>query len=87
MEEKIKNNEIEKAEFEYEEVRHMSMGAFIGVGLAFGLAAGFSVGSFIVNSLSHLIPGGFATGMIGCLILGAIGGLVLGIVNKSKRKK
>ncbi len=87
MEEKIKNNEIEKEEFEYEEVKHMSMGAFIGVGLAFGLAAGFSVGTFIVNSLSHLIPGGFATGMIGCLILGAIGGLILGIVNKSKRKK
>lgn len=87
MEEKIKNNEIESENVEYEDVKHMSIGAFVGVGLAFGLAAGFSVGSLIVNNLSHIIPGGFATGMIGCLVLGAIGGVVLGIINKSKRTK
>ncbi len=85
MEEKIKNTKNEEAE--YEEVKHMSMGAFIAVGLAFGLAGGFSLGNMIVKSFSHIIPGGFATGMIGCLILGAVGGAVLGLINKSKRKK
>lgn len=86
MEDKIKNIEIEKQDFEYEDVKRLSIGAFIAVGLAFGLAVGFSVGNFIASSMTF-IPGGFATGMIGCLILGAVGGFVLGIVNKSKRKK
>ena len=87
MEEKIKNNEIEKENYEYEDVKRLSLSAFICVGLAFGLARGFSVGNFIASNMSHIIPGGFATGMIGCLILGASGGLVLGIINKNKRKK
>ena len=85
MEEKIKNNEIEN--YEYEEVKHMSLGAFICVGLAFGLAIGFSVGNFIATNLSHIIPFGFAGGMGACLILGAIGGLFLGIINNRKIKK
>ncbi len=85
MEKKYKNNEIEKEEFEYEEVKHMSLGAFICVGLAFGLAVGFSVGNFISSNLSHIIPFGFAGGMVTCLILGAVGGLVLGIINKRKK--
>ena len=63
---------------EYEDVKRMPMGAFIGVGLAFGVAAGFSAG--------NLLFGNFAFGMGIFLVLGLIGGLVFGLVNKSKRK-
>ncbi len=78
MEEKNKIDEkIETVE--YEDVKHMSLGAFIGVGLAFGVAAGFSAGNI-------LFGGNFALGMVTCVALGLVGGLIVGLINKSKRK-
>ena len=68
----------EQEEIEYEDVKHLSMGAFITIGLAFGVAAGFSAG--------NILFGGLALGMAVCVIAGVVGGMILGLVNKSKRK-
>lgn len=68
----------EQEEIEYEDVKHLSMGAFITIGLAFGVAAGFSAGNILFGSL--------ALGMTVCVMAGVVGGVILGLVNKSKRK-
>lgn len=70
--------EEDTEEVEYEDVKRMPMGAFVAIGLAFGVAAGFSAG--------NLLFGSFALGMGVFLGLGLIGGLVFGLVNKTKRK-
>lgn len=68
----------EQEEIEYEDVKHLSMGAFITIGLAFGVAAGFSAGNILFGSLT--------LGMAICIAAGIVGGVILGLVNKSKRK-
>lgn len=67
---------------EYEEVKKLPIGAFIAIGLAFGLAAGFTVGNAFVSAFN--IEHGFAIGMGLSLVVCAIGGLILGIINKRK---
>ena len=63
---------------EYEDVKRMPLGAFIGIGLAFGVACGFSAGKFLFKS--------FPLGMGVFLVLGLIGGFIFGLINKNKRK-
>ncbi len=80
----IENNE----EIEYEEVKKLPLGAFIGIGFAFGLAAGFSLGNLLINQMfGDMKTTGFAIGMVFCIVVGSLGGLVLGLVNKAKAKK
>jgi len=67
-------NEEEKVE--YEDVKHLSMGSFIGIGFAFGVAAGFSAG--------NLLFGDFTRGMLICVATGILGGLIIGFINKRK---
>ncbi len=79
MEEKMKANETVSEEvetIEYEEVKHLSMGAFLGIGLAFGVAAGFSAGNLLFGSLLR--------GMAIFVTLGLLGGLIMGLINKKK---
>ncbi len=69
---------MQEEEFvEYEDVNHLPIAAFIAIGLAFGIAAGFSAG--------NLIFGNFLMGMGVFVALGLVGGLVLGLINKRKR--
>lgn len=67
----------EEETVEYEEVKHLPIPAFLAIGLAFGIAAGFSAG--------NLIFGSFGIGMGVFIALGLLGGLILGLINKSKR--
>lgn len=67
---------------EYEEVKKLPVGAFVAIGVAFGLAGGFTVGNAFAGTFN--IEHGFAIGMGLTLIVGAIGGLILGIINKKK---
>lgn len=92
MEENTKIIEAENTEndniIEYEEVKKLSLGAFIGIGFAFGLAAGFSLGNLLINQMfGDMKTTGFAIGMVFCIVVGSLGGLVLGLINKSKSKK
>jgi hypothetical protein len=90
MEEITKNNEIENNEeiIEYEDVHKLPLGAFIGIGFAFGVAAGFSVGNILINQMfGDMASTGFAIGMVFCIVVGSLGGLVLGLINKAKAKK
>ncbi|MBO5929994.1 MAG: hypothetical protein J6Q27_01705 [Clostridia bacterium] len=66
----------EEEKVEYEDVKHLSLGSFIGIGLAFGVAAGFSAG--------NLLFGSFARGMAICVAAGLVGGMIIGIINKRK---
>lgn len=63
---------------EYEDVKHLPLAAFVAIGLAFGVAAGFSAG--------NLIFGNFMIGMGIFTTLGLVGGVVLGLINKSKHE-
>ena len=92
MEEIKKNAEVENIEenevIEYEEVQKLPLGAFIGIGFAFGVAAGFSLGNLLINQMfGDMAATGFALGMVFCIVVGSLGGLVLGLINKSKLKK
>jgi len=92
MEEITKNNEAldtqEDEVIEYEEVHKLPLGAFIGIGFAFGVAAGFSVGNLLINQMfGDMAATGFAIGMVFCIVVGSLGGLVLGLINKVKAKK
>ena len=89
MEENAKNINQENIDIEeYEEVKRLPLGAFIGIGLAFGVAAGFSVGNLLIDQMFGNTPThGFALGMIFCIAAGFLGGLILGLINKSKSKK
>lgn len=78
MEEKDKIVTEETEKEEYEDVKRLPIGAFIGIGLAFGVAAGFSAG--------NLLFGNFLRGMIICVCAGLLGGLIIGLINKNKRK-
>ena len=66
----------EEETVEYEDVKHLPLVAFIAIGLAFGIAGGFSAG--------NLIFGNFALGMAVFGIVGFIGGLTLGLINRKK---
>lgn len=68
----------EQEKIEYEDVKHLPLGAFIGIGFAFGVAAGFSAG--------NLLFGSFLRGMIICIAAGLLGGLIIGLINKNIRK-
>lgn len=70
---------------EYEDVKRLSLGAFIAIGLAFGVAAGFSVGNLLINQM--FIDGGMWIGMGFCVAAGLLGGLTLGLINKAKSQK
>lgn len=75
--EENKNQVINEEEtVEYEDVKHLSMGGFIGIGLAFGVAAGFSAG--------NLLFGDFTRGMLICVAAGIVGGIIIGAINKRK---
>lgn len=77
--EEMKNqvsNEEEK--IEYEDVKRLPLGAFIAIGFAFGIAAGFSAG--------NILFGNFAFGMGFFMVVGILGGLIIGLINKNKRK-
>lgn len=89
MEENTKNTNHENIDtVEYEEVKKLPLGAFIGIGLAFGVAAGFSVGNLLIDQMFGSTPrNGFALGMIFCIAAGFLGGLILGLINKAKSKK
>ena len=89
MEENTKNTQIENDDvIEYEEVKKLPLGAFIGIGLAFGVAAGFSLGNLLINQMfGDMAKSGFAIGMVFCIVVGSLGGLALGLINKSKAKK
>ncbi len=92
MEEITKNNEALNTEedeiIEYEEVHKLPLGAFIGIGFAFGVAAGFSVGNLLINQMfGDMATTGFAIGMVFCIVAGSLGGLALGLINKAKAKK
>lgn len=92
MEEITKNSQVENAqeneEIEYEEVKKLPLGAFIGIGFAFGVAAGFSLGNLLINQMfGDMAATGFAIGMVFCIVAGSLGGLALGLINKSKSKK
>lgn len=86
---KITQPEVDNDDvIEYEEVMKLPMGAFIGIGLAFGVAAGFSVGNLLISQMfGEGIENGFLLGMTFCVVVGLIGGLALGLINKSKAKK
>ena len=66
----------EEETVEYEDVKHLPLGAFIAIGLAFGIAAGFSAG--------NLIFGNFILGMGVFGAIGLVGGVVLGLINGKK---
>ncbi len=91
--EEIKNitqpeNSEENETIEYEEVHKLSLGAFIGIGFAFGVAAGFSLGNLLINQMfGDMVTTGFAIGMAFCITVGSLGGLTLGLINRSKSKK
>lgn len=90
MEEITKNNETLNTEevIEYEDVHRLPLGAFIGIGFAFGVAAGFSVGNILINQMfGDMAATGFAIGMVFCIVVGSLGGLALGLINKAKSKK
>ncbi|MBQ3181454.1 MAG: hypothetical protein IJB50_01660 [Clostridia bacterium] len=92
MEEITKNNEALNTEedevIEYEEVHKLPLGAFIGIGFAFGVAAGFSVGNLLINQMfGDMAATGFAIGMVFCIVVGSLGGLALGLINKTRAKK
>lgn len=92
MEENTKNIQSENIEnddtIEYEEVKKLPLGAFIGIGFAFGLAAGFSLGNLLINQMfGDMKSTGFAIGMVFCIVVGSLGGLVLGLINQAKSKK
>ncbi len=90
MEEITKNNETLNTEevIEYEDVHRLPLGAFIGIGFAFGVAAGFSVGNILINQMfGDMAATGFAIGMVFCIVVGSLGGLALGLINKAKAKK
>lgn len=89
MEENTKNTQVENDDvIEYEEVKKLPLGAFIGIGLAFGVAAGFSLGNLLINQMfGDMATTGFAIGMVFCIVVGSLGGLALGLINKSKAKK
>ncbi len=83
---KMEENKKIEEKIEYEEVRHLPLGAFVAIGLAFGLAAGFTVGNAVAGTFPELTHG-FGVGMALSLVVGALGGLVLGIINNKKRNK
>ena len=76
MEENKKNLQ-ESEPIEYEDVKHLSMGAFVGLGAALGVAIGVSIGNMLLNNFL-LSVGAFAG-------IGMISGVVLGILNKRNR--
>ena len=83
MKEKNQLTTEETEAVEYEDVKHLSISGFIGIGFAFGVAAGFSAG--------NLLFGDFLLGMGICVAAGLLGGLVIGLINrkisKSNRNK
>ncbi len=92
MEETTKNLQTENIEnddvIEYEEVKKLPLGAFVGIGFAFGVAAGFSLGNLLINQMfGDMKTTGFALGMVFCIVVGSIGGLILGLINRAKSKK
>ncbi len=96
MSENIKNTQVENIEntedievIEYEEVKKLPLGSFVGIGLAFGVAAGVSVGNLFLGKMFQdlAMEHGFAFGMIVCTALGVIGGLILGLINNIISKK
>lgn len=92
MEKITKNTQVEDIEenevIEYEEVKKLPLGAFIGIGFAFGVAAGFSLGNLLINQMfGDMATTGFAIGMIFCIVVGSLGGLALGLINRAKAKK
>ena len=75
-------------EIEYEDIKRLPLGAFIGIGLAFGVAAGFSLGNLLISKMfGHNIENGFFVGMSFCVVAGVVGGLILGLINKAIKKK
>lgn len=76
MEENKNQAMHEEETVEYEDVKHLSMGSFIGIGFAFGVAAGFSAG--------NLLFGDFTLGMLICVAAGIVGGLIIGLINKKR---
>ena len=89
MEENTKKVQVENSdEIEYEDVKRLPLGAFIGIGLAFGVAAGFSLGNLLISKMfGHNIENGFLVGMTFCVVAGIAGGLILGLINKAIKKK
>ncbi|MBO5734292.1 MAG: hypothetical protein J6R66_05320 [Clostridia bacterium] len=86
---KITNPEIENDDtIEYEEVKRLPFGAFVGIGLAFGAVAGFSVGNFLASQFfDNATEKGLLWGMTVCICAGLVGGIALGLINKAKSKK
>lgn len=89
MEENTKVTQSEATdEIEYEDVKRLPLGAFIGIGLAFGVAAGFSLGNLLISKMfGHNIENGFLVGMTFCIAAGIVGGLILGLINKAIKRK
>ncbi len=71
---------LQEEEIEYEDVKHLPVSAFLAIGLAFGIAAGFSAGNL-------LFDGHFAFGMGFFVCVGLVGGLIVGLINKKKSNK
>lgn len=85
---KITKHEIENDDtIEYEEVKKLPLGAFIGIGLVFGAVAGFSVGNFLSVQFFDNATEGMLWGMTICICAGLVGGIALGLINKTKSKK
>ena len=66
----------EEETVEYEDVKRLPLTAFIAIGIAFGVAGGFSAG--------NLIFGNFALGMAVFGVVGLVGGLILGMINRRR---
>ncbi len=79
MEENKKTNAPETDAIEYEDVKRLPLAAFIGIGIVFGVAMGFSAGNL-------LFDGNFLLGTLLCTAIGVVGGIILGLINKNKRK-
>lgn len=79
MEENKKIDVPETDPVEYEDVKRLPLAAFIAIGIVFGVAMGFSAGNL-------LFGGNFLLGTAVCLAIGVVGGLILGLVNKNKKK-
>lgn len=79
MEENEKIAATETEPVEYEDVKRLPMGAFIGIGIVFGVVLGFSARNL-------LFPGNFLLGMGVCVAAGIFVGVILGLFNKNKKK-
>ena len=79
MEENKKIDVPDTDSVEYEDVKRLPLAAFIGIGIVFGVAMGFSAGNL-------LFGGNFLLGTLLCTAIGVVGGIILGIINKNKQK-